>query len=93
MIGQKLPKDWKEKIASFFKFMKQKVEMLLLNLSQIGNMDEVPMSFDMLTSCSADFIQVKSVPVVMTGNEKNTFTVVPSCMASSEKLPTLVIFK
>lgn len=73
--------------------MKEKVEMLLLNLCQIGNMDEVPISFDMPTSCSADFIEVKSVPVVMTGNEKNTFTVVLSCMASSEKLPTLVIFK
>lgn len=92
-VGQKLPDDWQEKKASFLKFVKEKIEKLSLKPFQIGNMDEVPVSFDMPTSRSADFIGVKSVPVITTGNEKNCFTVVLSCMASGEKLPPMVIFK
>lgn len=72
-------------------FIKEKIEKAALNPLQVGNMDKVSVSFDMPTSHSADFIGVKSVPIVTTGNEKNR--VVLSCMASGDKLLPMVIFK
>lgn len=69
-MDQKLPNDWLEKKASFLKFVEEKIEQPALNTSQIGNMDKVPVSFDMPTKHSADFIAVKLVPVVTTGHKK-----------------------
>lgn len=86
-IGQKLPDDWIEKKVSLLNFIKDKIEKSALNLLQVGNIDEVSVSFDMPTSRSTNFIGVKSIPVVTTGNEKNSFTFVLSCMASDDKLP------
>lgn len=68
-IGQKLPNDWKEKKASFFKFVKEKVEKLSLNLSQIGS----AYIFRHADLLFCQFYLVKSVPVVTYGNEKKIF--------------------
>ena len=46
---------------------------------EIGNIDGVPISFDTPASHSADFICVKSVLIVTTGNAKkikNSFSVI-----------------
>lgn len=48
-------------------------------------MDKASVSFDTLTSCSAYFIGVKSILVVMTANEKNSFTVELFCMAYGDR--------
>lgn len=92
-VGQKLPDDWEKKKELFLKFVKEEVKKYALKPSEVGNMDEVPISFDMPASRSADFVGVKSVPIVTTGNEKNGFTVVLSCLSSGYKLPPMVIFK
>ena len=42
---------------------------------------------------SADFVGVKSVCIVTTGKEKNSFTMVLPWLSSGHKLPPIVIFK
>lgn len=63
-IGQKLHYVWIEKKTSLLNSVKGKIEKSVLNLSQVGNRDQVPVSFHIPTSRSVDFIRVKSVLVV-----------------------------
>ena len=49
--------------------------------------------FDMPVFHSADFVDVKSVPIVITGDKKNNFIVVLSYLSSGHKLAPNVIFK
>ena len=46
------------------------------DLSQIANMDETPMCFDMVPSRSVDHVGTKTVMVKTTGHEKSHFTCV-----------------
>uniref|UniRef100_A0A8C4RZL7 HTH CENPB-type domain-containing protein n=1 Tax=Erpetoichthys calabaricus TaxID=27687 RepID=A0A8C4RZL7_ERPCA len=46
-IAQKLPKDLEEKVSSFHKFIIKQRQRHDFDLSNIGNMDETPMTFDM----------------------------------------------
>lgn len=69
-VGQKLLDGWEEKKQSLLKFVKEEIKKYTLKPSEVGNMDEVPILFDMPASRSADFVFVKSIPIVTTGNEK-----------------------
>ena len=51
-IGQQLPKDWNEKLENFKVFINEKKTDI--NIQDIGNMDEVPMSFDMPGNFTVD---------------------------------------
>lgn len=61
-------------------------------MSQVGNMDEIPMNFDMSPSCTVNTSGDHTVMIKMTGNEKNRFTVVLAC-SDGKKLKPMVIFK
>ena len=51
-VGQILPNDWEEKIENFKLFINEtKAE---INIQDIGNMDEVSMSFDMPDNFTVD---------------------------------------
>ena len=63
------------------------------DLSQIGNMDEIPVLFDMPANYTVDVKGAKSIFVKITGHEKCHFTVVLSYMADGTRLPPKVIFK
>lgn len=52
--------------------MKEEIKKYTLKPSKIVNMDEFPISFDMSAPDSADFVNLKSVSIVTTGNEKNS---------------------
>lgn len=54
---------------------------------------EVPYWFHMPASYSTDFVDIKSVPVVIIGNEKNSFTAELSCLSSENKLLPMTVFK
>lgn len=73
-VGHHLPIDWKEKMASFKQFVDKHKSGI--DLQHIGNMDEVPVSFDMVGNYTVDRIGIKDVKIATTGNEKSCFTVI-----------------
>ena len=75
-IAQKLPKDVDFKVEEFHKFVIDERKKFEFCLSQIGNMDETPMYFDMPGNKTVDFKGSKSVSIKTTGHEKQHFTVV-----------------
>lgn len=80
-VVQKLPNDWEEKKKNVFEICKKRGKKICTKAIEVGNMNEVPISFDMPTSRSADFVGVKYVPIVTTGNKKNIFTMALSCLS------------
>uniref|UniRef100_K7FWM6 DDE-1 domain-containing protein n=1 Tax=Pelodiscus sinensis TaxID=13735 RepID=K7FWM6_PELSI len=86
--GQRLPNDWETKMHDFKVFVHKEIQKLGLTASNIFNMNEVPMSFDIPPK-----IGTKSVCVATTGHERTCFTVILTCTANGEKLKPLVIFK
>ena len=62
-------------------------------MSQIGNMDETPLTFDCLSNRTVEQKGSKTVAIKTSGNEKNHFTVVLACLADGKKLPPMLIFK
>lgn len=92
-IAQKLPEDLADKITNFHKFVINIRKDYEFPLSQIGNMDETPVFFDMLSNRTVEVKGTKTVMVKSTGHEKTKFTVVLSCMADGTKLKPMVIFK
>lgn len=92
-IAQKLPNDLEEKIASFHTFIINQRKQINFELSQIGNMDETPMCFDLPGNRTIDSKGKRTVQIRTTGHEKTHFTVVLSCMADGFKLKPMVIFK
>ena len=92
-IAQKLPAALEEKIESFHRFIIKHRKQNLYDLSQIGNMDETPMTFDLPPNRTVNPSGAKTVMIKTTGHEKTRFTVVLACMADRTKLRPVVIFK
>lgn len=92
-LAQKLPKELETKVESFQRFVIQLRKRHDFELSQIGNMDETPVFFDMPSNRTIDVKGSKTVFVKTTGQEKNRFTVVLCCMADGSRLPPTIIFK
>jgi len=92
-ISQKLPADLDEKLVAFHSFVLKQRKLYDFELSQIGNMDETPMSFDLPRNRTVDKVGAKTVQVRTTGHERTNFTLVLACMADGTKLKPMVIFK
>ncbi len=92
-IGQKLPDDWEEKVKSFLDFVENEKNSKEYSDASVGNMDEVPMSFDAPANRTVHTKGAKTVNVVTTGHEKTHFTAVLACMANGVKVRPMVIFK
>lgn len=92
-VGQKLPDDWEEKMDNFKTFVKNMIERENYPMDKIGNMDEVPLTFDAPPNRTVAQTGDKSVKITTTGNEKTRFTVVLACLASGKKLKPMVIFR
>ncbi len=92
-ISQKMPKDYEEKIITFQRFIIKMRQQNSYELGQIGNMDEVPMCFDMPPDHTVNNRGEKTVQIKTSAHEKSHFTVVLSCCADGTKLQSLVIFK
>jgi hypothetical protein len=78
-------------MASFKCFVETKIKGI--DLHQIGNMDEVPMRFDMPSNFTVDRKGAQDIKISTTGAEKCCFTVVLCVTADGGKLPPFVIFK
>ena len=62
-------------------------------LSDIYNMDETPMRFELPSSRTLEVTGSRRVPVKSCGVEKRSFTVVLAVAADGTKVPPKVIFK
>ena len=70
--------------------MRQK---LCFEMGQLGNMDEVPLTFDVPLNKTVHDKGSKTVMIKNSGNDKKRYTVVLVCCADGTKLPPLLIFK
>ena len=66
---------------------------LCFEMGQLGNMDEVPLTFDVPSNKTVDVKGAKTIMIKTSGNEKTHYTVVLACCADGTKLPPLLIFK
>ena len=92
-IAQCLPRELDDKITSFQKFVIHHRQTNKYALACIGNMDETPITFDMLSNRTVNKIGEKTVLVKTTEHEKAKYTVALGCMAHGTKLKLMVIFK
>ena len=92
-IAQKLPAEYKDKVLEFHKYMINARKEINYEMGQIGNMDEVPLTFDVPSNKSVENKGAKTVTIKTTGHEKSHFTVVLACCADGRKLTPLLIFK
>jgi hypothetical protein len=72
-VGQKLPVDWEEKMASFKLFVENAKSGV--ELQHIGNMDEVPVSFHITSNYTVDERGSQDIRISTTGNEKCNFII------------------
>jgi hypothetical protein len=92
-IAQHLPEDLEEKQQSFLSFVLYRRIQYNYSLELIGNMDEVPLTFDSPNPITIEKRGTHTVSIRTTGYEKKNFTVVLGCMANGIKLPPVYIFK
>ncbi|WKY11641.1 hypothetical protein Q1695_003315 [Nippostrongylus brasiliensis] len=64
-----------------------------ISAHNIGNVDEVPVPFDIVYGRTVDKVGADSIKIDSTRHEKTTFTVVLSVSAAREKLKPLIVFK
>ena len=92
-VAQKLPKDLKLKIETFYKDVQMLRENGKYSKEMIGNMDETPLYFDMIPSRSLEKRGAMEVRVKSTGAQKQHITVVLACTGAGKMLPPMIIFK
>ncbi|VDL62964.1 unnamed protein product [Nippostrongylus brasiliensis] len=90
-VGQPLPIDYVDKCTNFRKFVQN--ESLHISPHNIGNVDEVPVPFDIVYGRTVDKRGADAVKIDSTGHEKSNFTVVLSVTAAGEKLRKKLIPK
>ena len=92
-VAQKLPKDYENKLISFQRFIISKRKQHSFELKYIGNADQTPLTFDIVTNSTVAEKGNKSVPILTTGHDKDRFTVMLACLGDGTKLPPYVVFK
>ena len=66
--AQVIPEDYREKIVSWLQFNRRAQAKFNFELSEIGNMDQTPISFEFLDNATYDTKGVKTVFVKQTGS-------------------------
>lgn len=82
---QQLPDDWQQKVAHFRECVSREMSELGLTSAEVVNMDEIPMSFNILSRNSSD----KDI----FASKRLCFTVILACTGNGGKLKPMVIFK
>ena len=93
MIAQRLPQDYEEKLFKFQRYIIARRRKHDFELKYIGNADQTPLTFDIVTNSTVSEKEVKRVLILTTGHEKDRFTVMLACHGDGTKLPKYVIFK
>ena len=84
---QQLPDDWVQKVSYFRESVSKEMSELGLTSADVINMDEIPMSFNILSRNSPDN------EIVVFGSKRLCFTVILACTGVGGKLKPMVIFK
>ena len=92
-ITPKLPREYERKIIESHTYVINMRKKLCFEIGQLGNMDEVPLTFDVPLNKTVDVKGAKAVMIKISGNEKTRYTVVFVGCADGTKLPPLLIFK
>ncbi len=92
-LSQKLPEDCEEKVIHFQQYIIRMRRNNNYELSQIGNADQTPLTFDLSSTTTVDYVGRRTVFFTTTGNEKNHFTVMLAGPADGGKLPPYLVFK
>ena len=69
-IVQKLPREYKRKIIESHKYVINMRKKLCFEIGQLGNMDEVPLTFDVPLNKTVDVKGAKTIMITASGNEK-----------------------
>ena len=91
-LAQHLPADMEDKVVEFHRFVLRARQHCGYESSQILNMDETPMRFELPATRTLEFTGNRTVPISSCGDDKQSFTVVLAVKADGEKLPPKVIF-
>ena len=92
-VAQRLPEDYAEQQSEFLSYVMYLRKENEYPLSLIGNMNEMPMSFNLPSNTTVEQSGSKTVSILSTGHERSNFTVVLACLADETKLPPVIIFK
>ena len=92
-VAQQLPPDLLEKQNVFLSYVLYRRIQHDYLLQYIGNMDEIPLWFDLPSNITIDHKGTKTVSIRITRYEHSSFTVVLAYMADGKKLPAVCIFK
>ena len=60
----------KEKIIEFLKYVISMRKKLCFEIGQLGNMEEIPLTFDVLSNKTVDVEGAKTIMIKTSGNEK-----------------------
>ena len=90
--AQKLLKDYEDKLISFQWFIIGRRKQHDCELRHIGNADQTPLTFDIVTNITVEEKGVKSVLVLAMGHDKDRFTVMLACPRDGTKLPLYGVF-
>ena len=72
---QKLSRNYERKITEFHKYVINMRKKLCFEIGQLGNMDEVPLNFDVSSNKTMDVKGAKKIMIKTSGNEKTRYTV------------------
>ena len=92
-LSQRLPTGLKGKMKLYLQKLQKEKKNGRFPLSLIGNMDETPVYFNLVSGKTIDRVCVKSCVIRSTGAEKRHITVVLTVPADGSMLPPMVIFK
>lgn len=90
---QHVPSNFSKEVIAFQQYMNGLHKGHDYLLSQMGNADETPVSFDEPSNNVIEEIGTKSVIIKTLGNEKMCITVMLAVLADGIKLPPYVILK
>src|SRR6266542_3481087 len=91
-VSQQLLLDLLEKQNIFLSYILYRRIQYDYPLKYIGNMDKIPIWFDLPSNSTIDHKDTKTVTIRTTGHEHSSFTVVLACMADDSKLLAVCIF-
>jgi hypothetical protein len=78
-ISQRMSAEYEVKILEFLKFMISARTKTCFELSQVGNMDEVPFTFNIPLSRTVDNKGAKIITVKTSCHERTHYTAVLAC--------------
>lgn len=88
-----MPAEYEDKTIPFHRSVINAWKLGSFELSQIGNMDMVPLTFDLPSNKTVETRGAKNVTIKTSGHKNMHYTLVLLCCADGTKLSPFLIFK